>query len=457
MKKHHRWLAALLVILLICSLFSGCKKEEEDWIPDDNSQNVADGKISGIRTGILRQGISGQNKSFECTSDRVYFMVNVGRLPLLYSMTHDGDTLEPLCNLDGCEHDNTNCEASFGMNGSVCYFEGFLFVNAGTKLYRLHPDGGERELILDVKETVDGEYDGIAEAKLWNGVFSFYLTKTETVEVEFSTGKEEKLVHSLYDPYYFLLDNSMLEPEPMTDLVAQYNDGEKFIMRSLVEDEVAEDPALHTWDPEANSSEQVYGLDGYINRFYWPQISGLDLSEFEYPSMRNYEAFGEGYWGTDSALFLKREERDQYVMNNILCEMDYSTGKVEQLLDTNLGGTYKLCCFPDCFILVETNSNSSLIPLIPKLHVYNWDMEKLGVCTIEYDMAIMPQDLICGETKDRIYLASQFVGVPEYYIDKAELGGDVIRYHELKYSTDSLAGEYAEIQERLNAWLNGDA
>ena len=65
-------------------------------------------------------------------------------------------------------------------------------------------------------------------------------------------------------------------------------------------------------------------------------------------------------------------------------------------------------------------------------------MESMGVCTIGYEMNIMPQDLICGETKDRIYLASQFVGVPEYYIDKAELGGEIIRYHELNYSTNCL-------------------
>ena len=454
MKKINKWIAAILAAIMICTVFVGCKEVVEEWVPEENSQNAVDGMISGVRTGIIRQGISGQFKSFETTNDRVYFMVNTGRLPMLYSMHHDGDTLEPLCTLEGCKHDDTDCEASFGMNGNVCYYEGSLYVNAGTKLYRLHPDGGEREVILDVKESVGADYDGIAEAKLWNGVFSFYLTKLESVEVELPWGKEERTVHGLYDPYYFMLDGSFLEPKPMTDLVAQYNDGEKFIMRSPVENEIVEEPILYTWNPGKNSSEQVYALDGYIRRFYLPWSDGGDKSMFEYPSMENYEAFGEGYWGEDSALILKRVE-DQYVMNNILCKVSYISGKEERLFDTGLPGTYKLCCFPDYFVLVEVNSNTDFIPDNPKLYVYNWKMESMGVCTIGYEMNIMPQDLICGETKDRIYLASQFVGVPEYYIDKAELGGEIIRYHELNYSTNCLDKGYQEIQERLDYWLNG--
>ena len=62
-------LLALLMLLSGCDLYQG--GETGDYLED--SQNVSDGAISGRRTGILRQGIPGQSKTFEVTEDWVYF------------------------------------------------------------------------------------------------------------------------------------------------------------------------------------------------------------------------------------------------------------------------------------------------------------------------------------------------------------------------------------------------
>ena len=461
-----RILSKLLAALL---LFTGCSVYDLDFLdaPSQNVQNVEDGMISGRRTGILRQGISGQFKTFEVTNERVYFMANIDGLAMLYAMEHDSDTLEPLCPLEGCAHDGMDCGAYFGTSGNVCYYDDALFVSAGTRLYRMNPDGSDRVQLLDVKdmEPPDDQvkYNGIAEAKLWNGVFTFYA---------FTYGKElaeeamnDKVYFAYYQPYYYLLDGSMSKPlrmeqadfETGSDPIAQYNDGENFIMRGPGLAEKADQYYLYTWNPQSNRCEWFADVSTVYARAYEPAVpvpsSQQWLYNFQNSTTRRYEAYGEGYWGKECAYYLETEKDKLNITTNKLCQLDYASGKPKYLLDTGLEGSYKLACFPDCFVLIETVNNDMKIPETPMLYIYNWGMEMIGQCKLDYERGILPQDVICGETAGRIYLAAHFTGVPEYYIEKDELKGEEIPLHSLSYENFDPAQSYAKWMDIRDAGI----
>ena len=174
MKKFIRILSFLLVILAL----QGCQRYDLDLFLENEQQgqNVEDGMISGTRTGILRQGISGQFKSFDCTDEMSYFMLSLPDGAWLYALQHDSDEMEPLCPITGCKHVDTSCGAWFGSNGNVCVYEEMLYVNAGPRLYQMNLDGSDRMLVLNILEHMEEPYTGFAEPKLWNGVFTYYLT-----------------------------------------------------------------------------------------------------------------------------------------------------------------------------------------------------------------------------------------------------------------------------------------
>ena len=468
-----RMLAVLLALALGLPLLSGCKDDLDlDMLSDreQNTQDVDDSWISGVRTGILRQGISGQFKSYECTDQRVYFMTDIDGIPMLYSMEHDSDILEPMCSLINCDHEGPGCNAFYSTNGNICIFDESLYVESNGKLYQVDPQNGDRVQILDLAKLFGEKFDGFAEPKLWNGVFSFYLTDfIDEWDVMGHTAAQTK-----YVPYYYLLDGSMGEPQPMVrledvedpatgerltaSLIAQYNDGETFIMRGPGQEKRTDAYQLYTWNPQKNTYEQFADATLAMDAFYEPSypVSNAEKENYQQflmlspPVARIYDAMGEGYWGTDGAIILQPQKEGWHITDNILCKYDYANGKAEKLLSTGLEGSYRLCCFPDCFVLIETVTDDDKIPDAPRIRVYGWDMELLGECYIEHEISIMPQDLICGETANRIYLASRYVGIPEYYIDKAELDSDLIPIHELSYSNVNVEDVYQKRAELAN-------
>lgn len=437
-RRGNHLMKGILAILLTTAFLSGCSIQSGIV-----KQNVEDGEISGLRTGIDRQGIAGARKSFECTEERVYFMTNLSGVPLLCSSYHGSDIVSPLCTVPGCKHDGTECEAFFKQNGNVCYYDGYLFVDSGSILYRLNLDGTGRKEIINITNTIEGDYDGIAEPRLWNGVFTFYLTKmTQTIDDIHNPYRQ-----IYYDPYYFKLDGSMKKPEPMDNLVAQYNDGNSFIMRGPAGEGSTENWLLYTWDAQTNTSEFRFEYTDIAFGYYTPLkwLPDEEISYFDFTDVnRRYESFSEGYWGTDCAYYLVRDRNpDGTIQDNVMYKWNYTDNKPEEFLRTGLTGAYKLTCFPDCFILIETISEVSArngtIAYAPQLYFYNWNKELVG----QYDfntllgedgyLGVHAEDIICGETAERIYLATQYLGVPDYYIDKADFETGEIKLHKLKY------------------------
>lgn len=458
-KRTFVFLTALCVFLL-----PGCASDAPAAEPDSTTTKATEqtvteltsGPISDLRTGIVRQGISGQFKSYECTEDRVYFMVNVSGSPMLYWSAHDSTDLRPLCAKTGCDHSGSGCDAYFAVNGNVCAYQGFLYVDAGTALYRLNPDGTGREKILDIRDAVAGDYDGIAEPLLWNGIFTFYMTKYESVGDPLDNMFEQVR----YDPYYFRLDGSMEKPEPMASLIAQYNDGTNFILRGPAEKEdlkyenseltgTIQTRILYTWNPETNDTEQIADCFEIMSQYYVNQYLPEEDLPYNMPVMRPYEAFDDGYWGAEYAYFLQPKEENEKVVDNSLCKLNYQDGSVETLKTFGLAGSYRLCCFPDCIILCQTvdyNAANRTVSLkLPTLYFFDWACNPIGQCQYQDEIGISPEDVICGESESRIYLAAHYLGVPEYYIEKTELNGGSVELHPLSYDGIDPAAAYEQL------------
>ena len=448
--KRNRFLLWILVLLLIVGSVSGCSGYDlsDLFAGSDNKKSM----ISDVRTGILRQGLSGPYKASDSNHTFVWFFADIGGLPMLFRMDSDGDTLEPLCPLSGCSHTDRSCGACYPGSGSISLYNDVLYVAAGEKLYQVNPDTGDRILMLDVRDVYGSDYTGIAEPKLLYGVYTFYLTTVDPLlegESELNRIYRPKLTAD--GPFYFKLDGTMDKPERMDGTgVPQYNDGYTAITRGQHGN--PDSWILWSWDVEKNQSRQLAPVGEIMSSLY---SSGVNVSNPhigpEYANNNILDTTDVGYWGEYQAFYLEQERDKGKALNTYVCKYDYASGQVERMLPTGLEETYRLSCFPDCFVLVEVVTKNWQRPIAPKMYIYNWEMELMGTCELDFLPALQAQYLLCGETEDRIYLAAHFNGAPEYYIDKSELKGERVAYHPLNYTTTDPAKAYDTLIEKINA------
>ena len=388
-----------VVLILFLTLLSGCGLEDMIIVntlpvPDTTSTEPKEGKtekirppqlftseqdwegieISGYREGRMRPGINGIGKTYDCNDDRVYFLLKHKDGALLCYGTHDSDLLLPLCQNTYCSHIQNFCQAKFDSLGSVCCYDEHVYVSAGSSLYRLNPDGTDRELVIDVMADVDG-YAGIENPRLWNGVFSFEYIPQQAAEESV--------------PAYYLLDGNMNKPQLMPPAVPLYNDGNTFLVYSQAEGGCV----LCSWNPYSNSLKPLKNLST--------------------PALLQV-----GCWGSHARFYL----RDQAVYKG-----DYETGNEELVLDTGLQGDLKLFCFPDCLLLCQDEELGITI------RIFDWNQRALGSVTLPNDVSLDPAQIICGESRDRIYLAFYEVGKPDAYLDKYDFGKEKVSIHWLQY------------------------
>ena len=400
-QRNSRTAKKIIWPLLICSLifFSGCGLEDMIVVntlpvpettatePGDThgerfqlpviftaEQDWPDREISGRREGMLRPGITGNGKVFECSDDRVYFLLEQNGGALLCYGTHDSDWILPLCELSFCTHTEEYCKARFDQFGSVCYYEDYVYVSSGSILYRLSPDGTEREEVIDVLTDV-GDYTAIENPRLWNGVFTFDCIPRIPTQDTVSG--------------YFTLDGRMEKAAVMPLMMPLYNDGDAF----LVKTEGENSPVLSRWYPRNGSLE-----------------TRLELSATN--NLQN------GYWGEDCSYYLR---------GSTIYKLDYETGTEEVLFDTGLSGEYRLYCFPDCLLLCSCEDEKA------GMYIYDWSNQFQGYVELPGDISLSADQIICGESRDRIYLAFQKPGVPEAYVDKYDFGTDDLELHQLEY------------------------
>jgi hypothetical protein len=351
-----------------------------------------------VRTGIYEQGLSGSGNFMEVTETGVYFLCDFGsgRSYLLYG-DHDSDSLVKLCARPDCLHNDRNCNAYFE-NGSNVYSDGnslYVGEHMGTtiKAYRLDLDGGNRTLVMDSSAVKEGYRNG-GNIRIRNGVFFFSLGKVTNGDTD-------------YSEFYWTLDGSMEQPELVPEgYNSSYDDGRSIIMVGPGKNDGRSESGRYLWDSSENSVQWI--ADQPEN--YYGYVSTLGI-----------------YYMDDGVLYRKNAESES----------------IDTLFDTGLKGDYEIEAFTDYFIIRDTvlwwkegREEASLSS--QTLRFYNWDYESLGECVIDYPVAgsSMYEKVIAGESESRIYLAARATGIPEYYIDKSDIGTGSIVIHPLELPED---------------------
>lgn len=396
-----RLIPFITVMMLVLTL-SSCTSNPTSTPEHGDPEYIGSSPVPNIRSGINSPGISGYGNSMEVTDTGVYFMscVDGGSSYLLYA-DHGSDVVVKLCARPDCTHSDRLCNAYFE-NGSSVYCDGsYLYVgeHAGTiiKVYRLDLDGGNRTQIMDSSAVREGFNKGGGNVIISNGYCFFTLAKMVSGEIEETD-------------FYFKLDGSMEQPEPLPEgRYVTYNDGRNQILSGEGQNDGRPWSGRYLWDPETNTAEWI-----------------VDQPEYFY-----------GYVSANGIY---------YIDNGVVCHKKAGGETIEQLFDTGLEGEHELKGFPEYFVIInrvhwwkEGQENAGLEEQI--LRFYSWDFEYLGECKIDYEVpaSYILEDIIAGETESYIYLAANQIGLPEYYIDKSDFGTGNIEIHPLELPEDIVA------------------
>lgn len=406
----------IIAMLLCVLLLAGCTAPVMETTAPSEPEFIGNSPVPNIRTGIKSSGISGYGNNMEVTDTGVYFMCDggYGRCYLLYA-DHGSDTLVKLCSRPDCTHTNRLCNAYFE-NGSSVYYDGsHLYVgeHAGSviKVYRLDLDGGNRTLVMDNAEVRKGFNGGGGSVIISNGICTFTLGEMVNGEVK-ETG------------FYYKLDGSMEQPEQLPEgLSATYDDGRNHILSGPGKNDGRPFSGRYLWNPDTNTAQWI-----------------VDQPEYFY-----------GYVSVNGIY---------YIDNGVICNKKAGGDTVEELFDTGLEGEHELKAFPEYFVIIdrvhwwkEGQENARLKG--QTLRFYSWDFEFQGECEIDYEVdgSYIYEDIIAGETKDRIYLAAYDYGLPHYYIDKSDFGSGNIRIHPLELPEDIVEYYREQYEEsHLEPW-----
>ena len=385
----------IIAMVLCLLLLAGCTSEVPETTAPSEPEYIGSSPLPNIRTGIYSQ--TGAGNDIEVTDSGIYVLCNAGfgRSYLLYA-DHGSDTFVKLCARPDCEHSNRQCNAYFESSSGLYYDGSHLFVGEQSasvvKVYQLDPDGGNRTVVMDNADVRKG-YRYSSSVTIRNGVCTFSLGKLEN-------GNETETA------FYFKLDGSMEKPEQApADYSFSYDDGRNILMVGPGKHAEQFQSGRYLWEPDTNTAQWI--VDQPERYYGYVSVNGI-----------------------------------YYMDGGQLCFRPAGTEEREVLFDTGLDGEYELEAYPDFFVVRDTvlwwkegREEASLDG--QTLRFYTWDFEYLGACEIDYpvDGSRIYEKIITGETKDRLYLAAYERGVPQYYIDKSDFGGE-IKIHPLELPED---------------------
>ena len=413
-----RLLCVVVFLCIVSLLLSACENTPVDS-KENKPTSVADteGKyISGERVGNLSDSIRFGNKVMECTNEGVYYFQespvtiitedgesrNISS-EFLYFSQHGSNTMIRLCGRPDCDHNNLECNAAFYEIGcTVSSYEDHIYVVGmlpGTftlfNVYRLDPDGSNREKILDGLSMNTKGYQICDIGNIINGVLVLDLLYLD------ADGTEQ------HDCYYYKLDGSMTEPMAMESIPLVQDGDTMFVLDNSFADT---DPHSYIckWDPDTNTKTRLFDI---ANR-------------------------GIGAWGSVCC----SENAIYFVRNGAVTRIKYGSGAEEVLFETGLQNVVHTHWFSDYIVIVEDTNDESINPLF---HIYNWDGVKQGELEINFPHG-NSSALIVGETHERILLNPSWNNLPKYYIEKSDFGTGTIELHEIQYP-DVDAAEYERL------------
>ena len=385
----------IIAMVLCVLLLAGCTYGVPETTAPTEPEYIGNSPVPNIRTGIKSQ--TGASNEIEVTDSGIYVLCSAGfgQSYLLYA-DHGSDTFVKLCARPDCEHSNRQCNAYFESSSGLYYDGSHLFVGEQSasvvKVYQLDPDGGNRTVVMDNADVRKG-YRYSSSVTIRNGVCTFSLGKLEN-------GNETETA------FYYKLDGSMEQPEQApAGYSFSYDDGRNILMVGPGKHTELFESGRYLWDPDTNTAQWI--VDQPERYYGYVSVNGI-----------------------------------YYMDGGQLCFRPAGTEEREVLFDTGLDGEYELEAYPDFFVVRDTvlwwkegREEASLDG--QTLRFYTWDFEYLGACEIDYpvDGSRIYEKIITGETKDRLYLAAYERGVPQYYIDKSDFGGE-IKIHPLELPED---------------------
>ena len=413
-----------LVILLWALLLSGCGlagKEQQQTAERETfawqsgaSSPVPEERILGYRRGVSQNFILTEN-GFYCLKagkDGCY---------ALYCDL-DSDRFVKLCSRPDCPHNSDTCDAylQFALSEMVYFHNKLYYIRMIEQVLVKNANGNDVAKVEPLRlfcMDIDGRNkqkvtDLFAEEEKITGYKALCLADGYLVFGFFSVDDMGNIIKPIR---YTNLDHPGITVEtPMSGkfpqvqerigmngyFLGQTEDG--FIVMdglSKIQTEEGELYSLYLWNPDENSLEPMGECKSTV-----------------------------GFFG--------REE--EYLLDgNRLIRWNYRTHETEVLLDTKLQGSgFAFYPFPDCFVIGETNElKSDELIDSAKLYFYNWNYEKIDECVVPYHKPGQYMVPVFAETKDRILITGDSYGglLPEYYIEKSDLGTGHITLHEYRY------------------------
>ncbi len=392
----------LAALMLFAAGITACKSSDEPGGQDIDIKQEA-GSISSRREGIHRESLPFSGR-FAASENGVYSLnpidpPNANSQTVLFYTDYGSDTAVRVCSRPDCTHNDESCDAVLQEADIITFYNEHLYYSEVTvrsdsdyrfslKVIRVDPDGRNRICVMDTQKYAQFDNGDFGYPDFSEGMFFFKFFWLDE-------GGAEQV-----QTYYYKLDGSLSELQPVDVPLLFGTNGDKTFFY-----DPEEKVEYSVWNPEEMSLTPLFTLD---------------------PETSCYMAEKNAYIMTDNKIYRK----------------DYDTGEETLLFDTGLTGTHRMRCFPDCIVVMDGIAYDGSEPGLEQqtLRFYSWEFEPLGEITLDYVIMQGRSSPICAETPDKLLLSTDHRFLPQYYIDKAELGTGNLTLHELKLP-EAMLGE----------------
>ena len=392
----------LAALMLFAAGITACKSSDEPGGQDIDIKQEA-GSISSRREGIHRESLPFSGR-FAASENGVYSLNPVDRpnansQTVLFYTDYGSDSAVRVCSRPDCAHNDESCDAVLQEADIITFYNEHLYYSEVTlrsdsdyrfslKVIRVDPDGRNRICVMDTQKYAQFDNGDFGYPDFSDGMFFFKF-------IWLDEGGAEQV-----QTYYYKLDGSLSELQPVDVPLLFGTDGSATFFWLP-----AETITYYLWNAEKMKAKPLFTLD---------------------PETSCYMAEKNAYIMTDNKIYRK----------------DYDTGEEILLFDTGLTGTHRMRCFPDCIAIIDGVAFDGSEPEIEQqtLRFYSWEFEPLGEITLDYAILQGRSSPICAETPDKLLLSTDHRFLPQYYIDKAELGTGNLTLHELKLP-EAMLGE----------------
>ena len=395
----------VLMLIVLCIILTGCRSDAtaQDTTRKPDVEPVAtydwmagESPVANKRMGVERYGLGLVYNAV--SPEGVYFMqesFNSKDAYICY-VDHGSNTMVKLCGRPDCSHNTSDCNAYVYEGSYLSYYGGYLYAISDSnsqseeqcKLIRMDPDGSNRVTVLDMSEFAKEKGGDFASCELiTEGVVLFY---TGAYETQFGGGTVS-VRPKVMDYYLYRLYDPTEGPVLQKTRGVMHNCGD-VVLSISAETKNGGEYALYKVDLETDTAT-------YLT---------------DHPGVAGFYGEKEGY----------------YFRNGAICRFTYATQKEEIMVQTDLEGDYGLNAFPDCLVV----SHTGFEPGDKTYYFYNWAFELVDTVTVPYSPSVGLDMLLVAETSERFFLGDSYLGMPKYYINKAELGTGNAEVHKFQFS-----------------------